>query len=632
MAETTKDLTIASPGCDLSIPDFTAEDYTDGEAPYAWLYGFRTNKFLLLRLKEKMKKHAGSLGVKSFLTLFNAYCEYQASQSGDPIDRVTEFDGQPIVLVSGEYICSDTGVSVLDKFGYESTVCSHPIMPTKRLVNVDTGEERMEISYKKGLEWRSVIVEKAVIASSQKILDLAAYGVIVNSENAKALSTYLFKIEQLNYSTIPEQRSVGRLGWIGNHGFAPYIEDIEFDGEANYRGIFSAVEQHGDRNKWIEAIKAVRAEHTVGRILIAASFASALLEPCGLLPFFVHAWGGQGMGKTVSVMLAASVWANPRMGEYISTFNSTNTGQEMVASFLNNLPLCIDELQIQASAKVKDFDNMIYKLTEGIGKTRGAKAGGIQKVLTWRNCILTTGEYPIINPNSMGGASVRVIECEYDRPVYSDQVSLVATINENYGFAGREFVEYLQTGDNLEKVKEIQKSIYKSLLNEDNTAKQAASVSALIAADKIATELFFRDDNELTLEELQRYMIHTDSANANARALEYIYELISRNPTHFTASEYGDYKTEVWGKIDAGCVYIIRSVFEREMSIGGFNATSFLAWADRQGLLITDPKYGGTSSRKTRKARIAGTAVNTVCLLLENAESVENTGIDELPF
>ena len=106
-------------------------------------------------------------------------------------------------------------------------------------------------------------------------------------------------------------------------------------------------------------MRAVRAEHGFGRLFLAASFASVILEPCGLLPFFLHAWGGTEVGKTVGLMIAASVWASPKIGDYIGTFNSTAVGQEMQAGFLNSLPMCIDELQIQSSEGRKDFDKSI---------------------------------------------------------------------------------------------------------------------------------------------------------------------------------------------------------------------------------------------------------------------------------
>lgn len=613
---------------ELVIPDYTLDEYKQSDAPYAWLYEHRNNKFMLKRLTQILKEKAGSLGFKGFVGMFNAYCETMATRDGIPTDRVTDFDGQPFQLVSGEYICTDSGVAILDKFGYEVAVCPHPIMPIRRLVNVDSGEERLEIAYRKGSIWRTAIVEKSVLASSQKILDLAAYGVIVTSENAKLLSTYLFKMEQLNYQILSEKRSVGRLGWIHDNGFSPYLDELEFDGEVNFRHIFQAVGQKGDREKWIEAIKKVRAERTVGRLFLAASFASAILEPCGLLPFFVHAWGGSGTGKTVSLMIAASVWANPRMGEYITTFNSTDVGQEMVASFLNSLPMCLDELQIQASSGVKEFDRMIYKLTEGIGKTRGAKSGGIRQLTTWKNCILTTGEYPIINANSMSGATIRVIEVECDKKVYSDLIGLCAVLNENYGFAGQEFVRYLQQDGVQEEVSAMQKELFRELLQKDGTDKQALSASALIAADRIATQLFFNDGNELTVDDLAEYLVRVDMANANVRALEYIYELVSRNPMRFAPGENGEYRGEVWGKIEEPWIYITKSVFDREMSNAGFNSSAFLSWAKRQSDLIRfDSDRNG---RSTKKTRIAGGIVNCVCIHVADDQSIRLDDLEDI--
>ena len=116
-----------------------------------------------------------------------------------------------------------------------------PLVPVERLVNIDAGEERLKLAYKKGRVWRSIIVEKSVIASSSSILQLAANGIMVNSENAKALSTYILEMEQLNYELIPEQKSVGRLGWIGEPGVSPFVDEWVFDGEPNFKRTFNAV-------------------------------------------------------------------------------------------------------------------------------------------------------------------------------------------------------------------------------------------------------------------------------------------------------------------------------------------------------------------------------------------------------
>lgn len=609
----------------IEIPDYGVDDYYNSSAPYEFLYQFKDDKFMLRQLCEKMKAKAGALGVKAFMSLWNAYCEMMAQQSGMKLDNATNFDGQPLELFSGEYICDEYGVMVQDKYGYEQPVCRHPIMPIQRLVNIDSGEERLELAFKKGRSWRSSIVEKSVIASSSSILHLAANGIMVNSENAKALSTYLLEIENLNYDTLPEQKSVGRLGWVGNHGFSPYVDGLEFDGENNFKHIFSAVKSSGDRQEWINTMIELRKEKTPGRLFLAASFASVIIEPCGLLPFFLHAWGGTEVGKTVGLMIAASVWASPRLGEYITTFNSTLVGQEMMASFLNSLPMCIDELQIQSSAGIKDFDKIIYQLTEGVGRTRGAKTGGLQKVNTWKNCFITNGEHPISNANSGGGAVNRIIEFECEQPVYSDLPEICRVISQNYGFAGHEFIEYLQSDGAIDRVNNLQKKYYREILKNGGTDKQSASVSAILAADHIATELIFKDGNNLTVADMAKIMLKKEEVNVNKRAYDYVLELVARNPNRFAPNENGDYQGEVWGKIDGDKIFIIKSVFDREMGYAGFNSSAFLSWSKRVGLSET------SQNRRTISARIGGMVTTCVCIYKSFESQLEEVQ-DEVPF
>lgn len=606
----------------MEIPEFSAEEYYNGTAPYEFLYQYKDNKFVLRQMCEKMKQKAGALGVKGFQSLWNAYCEAMAQQQGIILSNATNFDGQELELFSAEYICDEYGVVIPDKYGYEQTVCRHPIMPVQRLVNIDNGEERLKIAYKKGKVWRSLIAEKSTLASSNGILQLASNGVLVNSENAKALSTYLFEIENLNYETIPEQKSVGRLGWVGEHGFSPYVNDLVFDGENNFKHIFNAVKSNGSFEKWLEIMKDLRAEKGYGRLFLATSFASVILEPCGLLPFFLHAWGGTEVGKTVGLMIATSVWASPKMGDYITTFNSTLVGQEMTASFLNSLPMCVDELQIQSSAGIKDFDKIIYQLSEGVGRTRGAKTGGLQKINTWRNCIITNGEHPISNSSSGGGAVNRIIEFECDKKVYSDPVKMCSIINQNYGFAGQVFIEYLQTDGAFERINQLQKEYFRELLKSDSTDKQAGSASAILTADHIVTELIFKDGNNLTVSDIASIMTKKDDVDVNKRAYDFVLELVERNPNKFKTNDFGDYQGEVWGRIRDNQIFIIKSIFDREMSLAGFNSTAFLSWAKRRGLLICD------ANKRTKKERITNSPINCVCLL----KSVEQLKVGEESF
>ena len=156
-------------GTELMIPQYSAEDYYQSSAPYEWLYSHKEDKFLMKQLTQQMKAQAGSVGVRCFVALFNAYCESMKNRHGEVVGKSTEFENQPLELLSGEYICNENGVSIIDKFGYPQIICRHAILPVRRLINIDSGEERLELAYKKGRVWRSIIAEKAVIASSSDL-------------------------------------------------------------------------------------------------------------------------------------------------------------------------------------------------------------------------------------------------------------------------------------------------------------------------------------------------------------------------------------------------------------------------------------------------------------------------------
>lgn len=95
---------------------------------------------------------------------------------------------------------------------------------------------------------------------------------------------------------------------------------------------------------WLEHIRSLRRSGRMEvKFLLAAAFASVLLQPLGGLPFFVDLWGETEGGKTVSLMVAASVWANPDESQYIGDFKSTDVALEAKADMLNNLPMLLDD-------------------------------------------------------------------------------------------------------------------------------------------------------------------------------------------------------------------------------------------------------------------------------------------------
>lgn len=949
------------------IPEFSKNDFLMTTAPYEWLYSHKDNRFVLKQFINRMSAQAKSVGVNNLTGLFNAYVSSLKTQGQEsiPNGNRTDFTGQEMELDCGSWEATDEGIFGTDKVGFPITACYHPIMPVQRLVNIDTNIHKIKIAYSLGRRWNYIIEDRSVISDSRAIIGLSKYGIAVNSENAKYLVRYLSEVEQMNYDLIPEVSSVGRLGWIDDYGFSPYAGDLVFDGEEEYRTRFESIRFKGDRQKWIDCCKAVRAGKTKGaviaRIMLAASFASALVKPCNCLPFFVHLWGGSETGKaqpldtkiitpdgwkcmgdirvgdlviggdgkpkavvgvypqgkkevyevtlsdgrktrcckehlwnvttrtrrnhdrgytvmsledmlkrpiktkkgftyqiptcgpvefsqkehlpidpyllgaligdgcltmkknpksggtsiyfsnsefdvigmvmnklrkigaylwfdknstnqftvrncgdlknaikdlglnvkssmrfipkpyllsdvssrrsllcglidtdgnvlkngvvrystksvqlandvcflahslgykarvikekregeftvsicansgvfssrkhkvnmdaanksrtrventdavsivsvelvgieecqcimvdseehtylcddfivthnTVGLLLAASVWADPEIGKYIQTFNATDVGKELGAAFYNSLPLILDELQLVKDNR-KDFDKMIYQLSEGVGRARGKKTGGLQKTPTWRNCIMTTGEHPIISPSSGAGAINRTLEIDcHDIHLFDDPKLVAVTLYNNYGFAGREFVEQLMDESAIESARGLQTAMQEELKTEDTMDKQTASAALILAADRMIEKQFFQDGILLQPSDIAPYLVSKQTVNQNARALQYIYDQVNINANRFSPDISAG--GEIWGDQDDQYIYIIKSKFDQLLQDEGYNASAFIGWAKNQGILCC-----GTDGRPTKVKKIWGKSARCVWIKYKNQYNQED--------
>ncbi len=602
---------------EIQIPDFTREEYLTTSKPYEWLNSFSSNKFQLAQLLAQICVKASLIGVKNFKGLFKLYLESIRNKSGDIPINSTNFEGQELQLDCGGWVCDDFGITSTDNRGCEIIACPHPIMPVQRLINIDSNTEKLRIAYKKGYQWRFINVDKKTLASNNSILQLADYGVAVNSENSRYLVKYLTDIESLNYDRIPEINSVGRLGWINEYGFSPYVENLVFDGDTTFKHFFESVKSFGNYAKWLEVAETVRKGSSIpARIVLAASFASVLVEKLGGLPFFVHLWGNTEGGKTVALMLAASVWANPRMGEYVHSFNGTGVAQELSASFVNSLPLILDELQIVKEKK--DFDQMIYQLSEGVGRQRGNISGGLRKTGTWNNCIITSGEMPISNTSSGGGAVNRIIDVEYTDVIFENPVYVAETIKKNYGFAGKLFVDKISDDNVMDEIKTKHKEFLKLLQQSESTDKQSMAASIILTADFYAERFIFNDGITLSVDDIKPFLSTKTDVSQNLRAYDYIMDVIAMNESKFTTNMHAVKEgCEVWGKIDDEFIYFNATKFRSVLKDGGFNPTSFISWLKKNNLIECDKK------QTSRLKKIGRTPVRCVFLKIE-PERYEN--------
>ena len=520
------------------------------------------------------------------------------------------------------WVADMSGVKAFsDKGGYR-LACYHPILPVERLFNLETGTEKIKLAYFRDNKWKTKIVDKDLIASNTKIIKLASYGIAVTSESAKNLVSYLADVENLN--NIPVSKSTSKFGWQGDD-FIPFDETIKFDDESRFKELADSIKMAGSLEMWLDVVKKYRAnkEHCEPQVYMSASFASVLVSRLNILPFIVNLWGFTGRGKTVALKMAASIWADPGDGKYITDSYATQNAFEARLDVLNNLPLCLDDMSKVRDKIGGDFTDLIYLICSGKGKDRSNIDLGINKAKTWSNIILSNMERPLATETMKGGAINRIIDFEM-APGYvfpnGEGNRVVEILNENYGFAGYVFIDIIKK-IGLPEIIKIRKDFEKQIKEEakrqesEKEEKQIIPLSLILTADKLATDYIFRDGIYLDIALMVKNLKDVNEVSEGQRAYDTIFDYVYMNKGKFTEDANG-FSPESWGFIKDGFVNIIPSALRAISVKENFSIKAFCSWARAKNVLRAN-------NDNRFKVRIGNAS--------RNYYSIKDTIIEEIP-
>lgn len=533
------------------------------------------------------------LKVKSeAIKLLRAYKQDLKTKSNDVVENNTlHFDNQENYYC-GVWKADMNGIKVYsDKGGYK-LACYHPIYPAERLFNLETHTEKIKLAYFRDVVWKSIIVDKELIASASKIVKLASYGISVTSETARNLVAYLSDVENLN--NIPISQSTSKLGWQGAD-FLPYDKNIKFDDEARFKTLYDSINTYGNAELWFDLVKKIRKNtaHYEPQLMMAASFASILISKLNMLPFITNLWGKSGGGKTVTLMVACSVWANPSEGHYITDSYATSNAFEARLDVLNNLPLLMDDM-----SKVRDrlndgFTDLVYLLCSGKGKERSNVDLGLNKSKSWSCTILSNMERPLANETMRGGAINRILDIEMAKgDIFSNGNEIVQIVKENYGWAGYIFVEVIKKLG-TQKISEIRKDFEAKIKAEaitqesEKEEKQILPLSLILTADYLATKYIFKDEIYLDLPTMVRQLKDVEDVSEGKRAYEAILDYANVYRSKFQES---DYSPENWGFIKDGYINITPLILKKISNEQNFSIKAFCSWANENHLLKANSK------------------------------------------
>lgn len=556
--------------------------------------------------------------------------------------------GAPVNLRQPEgWIYSDKGISRIDEKEYTpKMVCRTPIILTQRLKSLETGEEKIEIAFKRDGEWHRAIYPRSTIFTARAITVLADLGCTVTSENAKQVVRFLSALEAENIDIIQKADATSTFGWQPGRRFIPGREQgIVLDIDPSQKGMAAAYCRNGDMEHWIRTMAPHR-ERDKFRFILAASFAAPLLRILKQRIFFVYNWGGSKGGKTAALKAALSAWGDP--DRLMVNFNATQVGLERTASFYCDLPLGIDERQL-AGKNQESLEKTIYMIASGTGKIRGSKGGGLQAIHQWRTVALATGEEPLSTETSQTGVSTRVLEI-YGGPFDDEkQASLMhQEAPMNCGWAGPEFIEELIGIDEREicdKYEEMSK--YVASISQGKSGSHVAGIAAVALADSMIDSLFFsrgdrdqegakcdqseeisdqksqkrnetlqiRNDSwerakKMAASILQEQM-NSDTGDVNENAVQFIVDWVLSNRLYFGEKAIGTClgTTSESGNI----VYIFPSTLNQALTKAGYNPRKTLKYMADKGLITSSER----ADHKGKTYQVSKRFDNRVCKFVE---------------
>lgn len=584
---------------------------------------------------------------RNFMKLVGILKQKLRDQSAGEQEYKTKLDGIDLTLNTGEWIVNSQGIKrFVNRNGsqVEEIACWQPIIISNIYFNQELNTYRVQLAFKESEYSRvkTVTVNKSIIANTSSITALADYGISITNQSAPLLVKYLNDIERLNVDLIPRNNAISRIGWVEDMSFVPYNSGICFDGETLYNDLYNAIKCNGSYDKWKEILST---ENSLpARMVLGSTFASPLVGLLDTLPFFTHLWGNTGNGKSVALHLASSVWGNP--AKLVQNLNGTAVALERLAGFFCNLPLCLDELQTLKkvnNSRDGSYDEILYKLGQGRGKSRGRKDGSIDRVQTWALSIITTGEEPITTDGSQGGAKNRVIDVYCKDNLFNSATKVIKTCHQNYGYAGKEFIgkliEYI-TEHSVKPLSDMYDKLFEHLMKTNPTEKQAMAAT-MVTLGYVLMRMFIFDVSELDsiregfdmLDEIRPLLLGTADINNVENFYLDLVSYISQNKHHFmynhdNGSEHDptDNRMEMWGKITKQYVYLSKQIFHKYCVDNNVNERKISKTLMDANLIARTVTKDG-SSESSRPVKIGDMQVR--CILLDIERRQEQLSIME---
>ena len=342
----------------------------------------------------------------------------------------------------------------------EIQVSRVPLLPVGRLLDIDTGDHHIRLSWPgwTGATYARVVRQSVTVDARTLTATLGDRGAGVTSGNAGLMVRFLNLATSHNARALPVERVASRCGWVHSgtargflrgrawHG-SPETVALQVEPGGGEEQILAAVSTGGTWRGWLETV-AGAADCPDVHLSIYASVASVLVSRLGTARGWVVDWSGEtSQGKTTALRVGASVWGAPVDGAMLQSWRATPVQIEAAAALFRNLPIILDDTK--NARRGEDVAAIVYQHSQGRGKGRGkpgvgSQAVGMRRTAEWSSVMLSTGEQSAVSFTQDAGSRARCL-CLVGPPLRSDTQARALTVGllDHYGHLGVRVADYL---------------------------------------------------------------------------------------------------------------------------------------------------------------------------------------------
>jgi len=517
----------------------------------------------------------------------------------------------PQVIPEGYLIDGNVLNSVEERRNNEiiKVICHTAPWVSQQYENSDSNFKMLDISfYNQKNEIITVTLPQKDCFTSKGIMEISAHGALLIESKTKYMTDWLATYMYTN--DIPETQIFDRFGWkdnnsflLGNRLYTPNgIQPAKLVNVPQKN--IDCFNQKGTIEGWLKMTAPIL-KYPMTRFKCYASCAAPLLKMMNLNSLVILDYGKSRTGKTLTSLVAMSIWGNPQAQQVSS--HSTMVGKELSLAINTDLPILIDELQITGD---EENQELVYLIANGVGKRKGKKEGGLQDVMDWKIIGFLTSELPLSGDHTLEGVLSRLLELygglgEQNPDTLKAIETYSAGVIDHHGVFAPYVIEEIR--NHPKDVIDTYEFLYQNYkdLSDELTGKEkgiGGRAASMFAAITVGGSIFEEsmkklgqpafDSQEISRSIFESYISDLKSNEYSTKAYDYFMSWFNSKQKYFLADEMekgSRMPYEIYGNETEKYIDIFPTILNKMMEQGGFNKKRVVEDWKSEEILITSP-------------------------------------------